>query len=355
MRVILSPIIEAFLKINDDSGIKLKKHAIFVSILTLLLLIPTTTASPEWIKTYSGESMDYLNPTSMVQTNDGGFAIAVFGTLRRIDNVGFEGHFTTHDELQIFKIDSSGELQWKRGYEKIDDPNHLTPTIIPYENFIITQTTDKGYAIASSNGYLFWLVKTDLQGLVVWSKTYVHNDESSPGCCLNSMIQSNDGGFALAGSVSNSGSGVDFWLVKTDSKGSVLWEQTYNSGTYVDINGNEYPRDEEAKSLIQTQDGGYALAGSVLLYRASTSSFVTATWVVKTDTQGKQSWNKGFDLNNEPGFKQIIIQTTDKGYAIAGTENEHFCLLKIDSSSQMQWSKIYEDGRTNSPCCVVSS
>ena len=82
------------------------------------------------------------------------------------------------------------------------------------------------------------------------------------------MIQTNDGGFALAGSTETSEGGKDFWLVKTDSKGNAQWNQTYNSGTYKDSLGNEYPREDEAKSIIQTRDGGYALAGSASLYQS---------------------------------------------------------------------------------------
>jgi len=151
---------------------------------------------------------------------------------------------------------------------------------------------------------------------------------------------------------STSGSGNDFWLIKTDSKGSLQWQERYNSGNY-ETSGGQYAQDEEAKCVIQTQDGGYALSGAVNLFRASTSSFVSATWVVKTDAQGKLSWSKGYDLLNEAGAPQTIIQTVDTGYAIAGTENNNFCLFKISSSGQMQWSKTFDDERTNNLCALV--
>ena len=345
--------VSVLLEMKNTVLLRRRKPAVIVFILTILLLIPTTTASAAWIKTYQGEIMDVLTPTSIAQSSDGGFAVTVSAMLRRIDNVSYEGHFTTSFELQIIKADSSGQIQWKRSLTLVDDPNDAIPAMSSAsDRYIIVQTADQGYAIASSSGYMGWLTKTDSQGTVIWTKTYAYNEESPTDCKLYGMIQSNDGGFALAGMTSTSGSGNDFWLIKTDSKGSLQWQERYNSGNY-ETSGGQYAQDEEAKCVIQTQDGGYALSGAVNLFRASTSSFVSATWVVKTDAQGKLSWSKGYDLLNEAGAPQTIIQTVDTGYAIAGTENNNFCLFKISSSGQMQWSKTFDDERTNNLCALV--
>ena len=76
-----------------------------------------------------------------------------------------------------------------------------------------------------------------------WSQTYggVGDDYAY------SMVQSGDGGYVLAGySYSFSDGYSNFWLVKTDSNGNMLWNQTYDGGG-----------DSEASSLVQTNDGGY--------------------------------------------------------------------------------------------------
>jgi hypothetical protein len=350
----LSEILATFLGVKTIRRHAIRNLAVTIIVFIILLPTPTILASTAWTKTYQEEAMDIRNPTSIVQTTDGGFATAIYAILRRIDNIGYQGHFTTSYELQIMKTSSTGDVQWKHSYPTIDDPNHQTPTIYPYyEKYIIAQTTDGGYVTASSGGGGFWLFKIDSQGIVLWSKTYLPSEEYSVGSYLNSMIRTNDGGFALAGTTWTNEGNNDFWLVKTDSKGNAQWNQTYNSGAYTDNQGNEIQRDEEAKSVIQTRDGGYALSGSVSLYKPSSGYFVLATWVVKTDNQGKQLWNKGYDLLNTAGYGQAIIQTIDNGYAIAGSENNNFCLLKIDSTNQLQWSKIYADYRTQTPCALV--
>ena len=331
----------------------LQTFGVISFILVILLVSPTIMASTGWTRTYQGEDMDVLTPFSVVQTIDGGYATAIFGMIRRVDNVGFEGHLATSYELQILKTDSNGGVQWKRSYPTVEDPNHVTPTISTYaEHYVIVQTADQGYVVAG--GYSqFWMFKVDSQGSVLWSKTYTLSDEASSDGQLYSMIKTGDGGFALAGSVYTYDGGQDFWLIKTNSFGVAQWNQTYNSGTYTDSGGYLQFREDVAKCVIQTSDGGYALVGSTSLFRASTSSVVYASWIVKTDAQGKQLWNKGYDLINEQGYEFLIIQTSDSGYAIAGTQNSDFCLFKIDSTNQLQWSKIYGDPQTDTPCSLV--
>lgn len=296
--------------------------------------------------------MDFLTPTSVVQTLDGGYATAIVGNLRRIDNVGYQGHFTISYELQILKTDSNGDVQWKRSYPTVEDPNHVTPTFSTYSDYYsIVQTADQGYVVA---GRGFWLFKVDFQGSVLWSRTYALNDESyGIGGELYSMIQTRDGGFALAGAAQTNDGGNDFWLVKTNSAGVEQWNNTYNSGTYTDSYGNVSPRDDVATSVIQTSDGGYALVGHASLYRASTSSVVYSSWVVKTDAQGKQLWNKGYDLLNIQNSLRIVIQAGDGGYAIVGRQNNDLCLFKTSSTSELQWSKIYQNAEVDDPCSLV--
>ncbi len=323
-----------------------------VVLLAILLVSPASMASSGWKRTYQGEEMDSLTPTSVVQTLDGGYITAISATLRRVDNVGYEGHFATSYELQILKTDPNGAVQWKKSYPTVDDPNHETPSINTYgEHYSIVQTYDQGYVIAG--GYSqFWLFKINSQGSILWSKTYAL-DEPLGNCLLNSMIQTNDGGFALAGSIYTQEGNQDFWLVKTNSQGAAQWNQTYNSGSYTDSGGYVNPRDDEATDIIQTSDGGYALVGSASLFSSSTSSITSSSWVVKTDSKGNQIWNKGYDLMNLNGYKISIIQTNEGGYAIAGTQNDDFCLFKIKSSNQLEWSKIYGDQYTDTPCALV--
>ncbi len=323
--------------------------ALTAVVIIVFSLITPIQASIGWRRTYQGGSMDVLTPLSVVQTTDGGYATAVFGYIRQENEQGLQSSY----ELQILKTDSNGAVQWKKSYPTVEDPNHLSQIINTYsDQYVIVQTADQGYVIAGSGGQ-FWLFKVNAQGTVVWSNVYQLADESYINSYLYSMIQTSDGGFALAGSTYTDMGGKDFWLVKTNSLGLAQWNHTYNSGSYTDVSGATYPCEDEALCVIQTSDGGYALVGSNSLYRASTSSVVYASWMIKTDAQGNQVWNHGYDLLNEYGYKRIIIQTSDNGYAVAGTQNGDFCLFKISGTGQTQWSEIYGDQQTDTPCALV--
>jgi len=143
----------------------------------------------------------------------------------------------------------------------------------------IVQTGDGGYAIAGTTYSFgggsadFWLVKVDSSGNMQWNQTYGGPEAD----CAYSIVQTGDGGYAIAGQTYSFGAGdSDFWLVKVDSSGSIQWNRTYGT-----------PTADESTSVIQTSDGGYALAGY------STNNTATKNlWFVKTDSSGNMQWNR---------------------------------------------------------------
>jgi len=105
-----------------------------------------------------------------------------------------------------------------------------------------------------------------------WNETYggTSDDEAS------ALVQTVDGGYALAGYTRSLGAGnSDFWLVKTDSAGNEQWNKTYGGKGW-----------DEANALVQTVDGGYALAGLTTSYGAGSAD----AWLVKTDVEGGLAW-----------------------------------------------------------------
>ncbi len=112
---------------------------------------------------------------------------------------------------------------------------------------------------------------------MLWNQTWggIYND------IPYSVIQTSDGGYAIAG-YTKGVDGVNWdeaWLVKTDSAGIMVWNQTYGGAST-----------EWAFSVIQTPDGGYLTAGRTLSFGAGNGDF----WLVRTDSSG--NW-----LGDEPG------------------------------------------------------
>lgn len=274
------------------------------------LLKIDTNGNIQWNRTYGGPGHDEAH--SLIQTNDGGFIIA--GTTNSFGSGGFDAW--------LIKTDPSGNMLWNKTYggSGNDDVWH------------VIATADGGFAIAGwttsfgSGAGDFWLIKTDSNGNIQWSKTYggVYFDAAT---CVRQTL---DGGFILSGYTYSYGAGgADFWLIKTDNQGNVQWNKTYGGSD-----------DDYAFSCIQTFDGGYAITGSTSSYGAGVYDF----WIVKTDPLGNRLWNKTYGgLGYDEAWS--IIQITNTKLAIIGwtetisTGNTDCQLLIIDSQGEILWSQ----------------
>jgi hypothetical protein len=88
----------------------------------------------------------------------------------------------------------------------------------------------------------------------------------------NSIIQTKDRGYMVAGWTSSMGAGkTDVWIIKLNKRGDLVWDRTFG--------GSE---DDEAHSIIQTEDGGYAVAG----WTESKGAGNSDVWVIKLDENG---------------------------------------------------------------------
>jgi predicted secreted protein len=289
--------------------------------------------------------------------------MAVFANVHYVDDVGYQGHFTTRYELYLIKLDSAGNVQWKQTFVKSDDPNSEFYSFSPSDSCTLIQTAGGDYVMNTG----LWLIKVNSQGQLLWIKSNWQDEESTYySYDLHSMVLTSDGGFAMVGSTETPEGGKDFWLVKADSQGNKQWSQTYNSGTYTNA-GETRPREDTATNVIQTRDGGYALAGQTTTYTSLSSTY--ESWLVKTDSQGNQQWTKQYSGPNAAGAEYRVIQTSDSGFALATSELRDFDftvfqLIKTDSSGEVQWRNTYGQNKdpdvtwyvdryVNDPCAVV--
>lgn len=236
----------------------------------------------EWSKTYTPYAGQAAY--SVVQTTDGGYAIAGVAVVP----------YKSSDILLVI-TNSSGDMQWNKNYGGTG----------PDYGYSVVQTTDGGYALAGLTAPTlldkpdFWLVKTNSSGDMQWSEAYGGTDFE----VAYSLIQTDDGGYALAGYTKSLGAGEeDFWLVKTNSTGGELWNATY---------GRTYS--EKAWSVIQADDGGYALAGCT-----EYPEYDYDIWLVKTDLHGNMQWNKTCGGTDGYILSCSVVQASDGAYVIAG-------------------------------------
>ena len=108
---------------------------------------------------------------------------------------------------------------------------------------------------------------------IQWQKTIGDNDSS----IINSIQQTNDGGYILAGYKAISLNNYDYWIVKLNSNADIEWEKTYGGSNT-----------DEAKSIQQTTDGGYIVAGSTFSNNGdiTNNNGYTDAWILKLTTNG---------------------------------------------------------------------
>ena len=92
------------------------------------------------------------------------------------------------------------------------------------------------------------------------------------------------GSFSTDGDVSGARGFGDFWVVKLNSSGNLVWQKTLG-GT----------RSEEARAITTTADGGFLVAGSTLSEDGDVkgyhgSKYQDDVWVVKLDCFGNLIW-----------------------------------------------------------------
>lgn len=236
-----------------------------------------------WQRAYGGGDTDV--GISIQQTTDGGY-IVVGGTWSF--GPGYE-------DVYLLRIDSLGDTVWTETYgdSALDGGRS------------VRQTADGGYVVAGwteSYGAGFmdvYLVKTDSLGNMLWDAT-CGGDNEDYGF---SIQQTQDGGYIVAGVTRSLGAGgEDFYLVKTDSLGTIIWEETYG-GIY----------DDRAYAVQQTVDGGYVVAG----WTESVSGSYADVYFVKTDSTGYILWERICGGSYED-FGYSAQQTLDSGYVICG-------------------------------------
>jgi hypothetical protein len=191
----------------------------------------------------------------------------------------------------------------------------------------LQQTSDGGYIVAGTTrsfgagNYDFWVVKTDSSGDRQWSRTY------GGGSCdqCYSVEQTSDGGYILAGNTQSFGAGgVDYWLVKTDSLGNVLWDRTFGGSHW-----------DECYSVRQTSDGGYLLAGSTWSYGVGASD----CWLVKTNANGDSVWTHSYGWVHDD-YCVGTVEVADSGYVLVwnGDYSEQgVWLAELDGDGQIVW------------------
>jgi hypothetical protein len=278
----------------------------------IFLIKTDANGNIQWAKTYGGTDGDIA--WSVQQTLDGGYIVA-----------GWTNSFGAGGvDVFLIKTDANGNIQWAKTYGG-------TGYDLAYS---VQQTSDGGYIAASwtdSFGAGIWdifLIKTDANGNIQWAKTYGGTGED----LVSSVQQTSDGGYILAGWTTSFGAGSsDFFLIKTDANGNLQWAKTYGGISH-----------DAAYSVQQTSDGGYIVAGYTFSFGAGNYDFFLIKTdangnIIWAKTYGEAGYDLAYSVQQTSDGGYIVA-----GYTYSfGTGSFDFLLIKTDASGNVQWAKTY--------------
>ena len=263
----------------------------------------------QWQKSYGGSGYDKIN--SIEETSDGGYIVAGYSGSTDGDVTGNHGK----NDYWILKIQSDGAISWQKSLGGSDNE----------KAYSVKETADGGYIVFgftgsmdgditnNHGGFDYWVTKINSIGNLEWQKTYggTQSDIGAvialdvDGYILTGQSESYDGDATF-----NNG-GYDYWTLKIDFDGSILWQKSYGGSA-----------DDIAYSVGKTTGNGYVISG----YSESNNGDVTGNhgmndvWVVKLHSDGSFNWELSLGGSTTDG-SAFIEQTADGGYIATCTAN----------------------------------
>ena len=219
------------------------------------------------------------------------------------------------------------------------------------EGHAVVQTSDGGYAIAGArengaNGWDYFVVKVDASGNPEWQRMYGGTDEDK----AYALRQTPDGGYIVTGysrsnngDVSGNNGQADCWVVKLDAGGDIEWQRSFGG-----------PGFDAGYDVILTVDAGYLItawtdqAGGDVSEHNGSIDF----WIVKLYGDGSIEWERSFGGSGADLVRSAVV-TSDGGYLIVGaTESADghvtdpmgdwdMWVLKLDGAGDLQWQRTY--------------
>lgn len=301
----------------------------------------------QWHRTYGGSKDDRAQ--AVIQTQDGGYALAGYAMSSDGDGSNNEGF---HDHW-VVKLNAGGEIEWERSYGfaghdhaydiiQTDDGGYFFSGFLDVVASGGAGSTDKFGSLTNHGVGEFWGTKIDALGNIQWRKYFGgSNNDRSYG-----LVSSSDGGFIMAGfsesddmDIANTKGSYDYWVVKVDGNGNLLWEKSFG-GSGIDV----------AYDIERTNDDAYMVVGHSFStdLDVSENHGESDVWLIKIDNDGEMLWEKtyggsAFDSANS------VKQTTDGGFLIAGNsrstdqdleanqgENDMW-IVKTNSNGDLEW------------------
>lgn len=301
----------------------------------------------QWQRTIGGSAQDEL--LCAFQTRDGGYILGGSSSsspnpisASKLDENSFAADIYSKSEkcrgsmdYWIVKLDKEGVIQWQKTYggqysdvlrsmEQTSDDGYI---LVGYSNSPVSG--DKTEAHRGVGDY--WALKINDKGVIQWQKTYGGDGDDQP----YAIHQTKDGGYILGGNSNSSNAltteggivsnGTDYWVLKLDKEGGVLWSKTFDFGkvdiltSLVENEDNTYLIGGHTRNS-RPKSGGGSLVSKAVGMVAKEKDGINDYIALKINGEGEEIWNKSVGSGGEDILRKLI-ETRDGGYLMAGTSN----------------------------------
>jgi hypothetical protein len=162
--------------------------------------------------------------------------------------------------------------------------------------------------------YDFWIVKIDTEGTLIWEKSFGGSEID----IAYAIARSTDGNYVIVGDVrstdgdiSNAYGNADLWVIKIDANGTLLWENSFGGSGF-----------DTARGVEASLDGGILVSGAT---RSSDNNISqnfgqNDFWIIKLSASGNLIWEKSFG-GSGIDFSYDILQTSDNKIIAVGSSD----------------------------------
>ena len=191
-----------------------------------------------------------------------------------------------------------------------------------------------------AGGRDFWVLRLDSAGSLIWDKTFGGVDDD----LANSIVALGNGDLAVVGETFSKGEGsADFWVIRIDAQGTMLWDATFG-GSDLDIPEN----------VVELPGGDFVVTG----WTTSNSQSEVDLWVLRLDQRGKLVWERKF-ASKSWQFGNAAAALANGGLVVAGytglggAGGDEVWLIRFDSAGAPVWERTFGGGKDDGANAVV--
>jgi hypothetical protein len=203
------------------------------------------------------------------------------------------------DDVIVVSLSPTGSPAWMRTYGGTNDDIGRS----------LVESKDGGYALLANTysygagGADFWLIRIDGNGNALWNNTF----GGGLGESGYDIIEYYPGGFVMAGQTRSFGDAQgDFYVVRADSDGSLVWDEYYVGS------GEDF-----VTGVVEAYHGGFTIVGISDYIGGNPQTRITR--IQSDNTEVWSYWYGGSDVDY--GFE--LVEISPEEYVVGGTSRTY--------------------------------